>query len=95
MGCERTEVANLASHRIWILKLIIPGRYGNILTGIILLCLLLPLFYLGASENKAHATPVFFFSFIIAYIIPIFSYITTTSQAALLALRPQLVMDEV
>ena len=80
--------------KIWLLKLIIPVRYGNILTGIVLLAVLLPLFYQGASEDKAHSTPVLFFSFIIAYIIPIFSYITATSQAALVALRPQLDMDD-
>jgi hypothetical protein len=85
---------HLATQKIWLLKLILQVPYGNILTGILLLALLLPFFYLGAVEDAESGAPALFFSFIIAYIIPIFSYITATSQEALLVLRPQLDLDD-
>lgn len=81
-------------HRIWLLKLILPWPYGRLLSGVLLLCVLLPVFYLGHSEDIANTTPVFFYSLIIAYIIPIFSYITAKSQDALFELRPLLDLDD-
>ena len=81
-------------HRIWLLKLILPCAYGRLLTFVLLLCLLLPLFYLGALEETEGSTPALFYSLIIAYIIPIFSYITAKSQEALLELRPVLDIDD-
>jgi hypothetical protein len=84
----------LTAHKIWILKLILPWPYGNLLTGIFLLAVLLPFFYLGVIEDPEHSTPALFFSLIIAYIIPVFSYITAKSQEALLELRPYLGLDD-
>lgn len=81
-------------HKIWLLKLILPWPYGRLLTGILLLCVLLPFFYLGHSQNIENTTPVLFYSLIIAYIIPIFSYITAKSQDALLELRPLLKLED-
>ncbi len=81
-------------HRIWLLKLILPCSYGRLLTGILLLCLLLPFFHLGVTGTGDKSTPALFYSLIIAYIITIFSYITTKSQEALLALRPLLDLDD-
>ena len=83
----------MAAQKIWLLKLILPFPYGNLLTGIILLAVLLPFFHLGVIEDPEHSTPALFFSLIIAYIIPVFSYITTKSQEALLELRPYLELD--
>ncbi len=77
-------------HKLWLLKLIFPWPYGRLLTGLVLLCVLLPLFYLGHSADIDSTTPALFYSLIIAYIIPIFSYITAKSQEALLELRPLL-----
>jgi hypothetical protein len=77
-----------------LLKLILPCSYGRLLTGILLFCLLLPLFYLGVTATSEGTTPALFYSLIIAYIIPIFSYITTKSQEALLELRPLLELDD-
>jgi hypothetical protein len=84
----------LKAHKIWLLKLILPVPYGNVLSVIVLLAILLPFFYLGVIEDPEHSTPALFFSLIIAYIIPVFSYITAKSQEALLELRPQLDMDD-
>lgn len=81
--------------RIWLLKLVLPIRYGRALTGLLLLSLLLPLFYAGAEETSEHSTPALFFGLILAYIIPVFSFITAKAQEALLALRPILALDDV
>lgn len=80
--------------RIWLLKLVLPIRHGRILTGLLLLSLLLPLFYAGAAESSEHTPPSLFFALIIAYVIPVFSFITAKAQGALRALRPILAMDD-
>jgi hypothetical protein len=82
-------------HKIWLLKLILPMRYGRTLTGLLLLSLLSLLFYVSADDNGEHRPPALFFSLIIAYIIPLFSYITAKAQEALSALRPELGLDDV
>ncbi|MEH6592975.1 MAG: hypothetical protein V7746_22085 [Halioglobus sp.] len=85
---------NLANRKIWLLKLVLPIYCGRWLTGILLLSLLLPFFYLGVLEEPEHSTPALFFALIIAYIIPVFSYITARSQEALIELRPILDLDD-
>jgi hypothetical protein len=73
---------------------LVPGfRFGRLLTGILLASILLPLFYLGATEDPSDSTPALFFSLIIAYIIPVFSLITATTEEALAELRPILDLD--
>jgi hypothetical protein len=81
-------------HKIWLLKLILPWPYGRLLTGFLLLCVLLPVFYLGHSDDIGSTTPALFYSLIIAYIIPIFSYIAAKPQEALLELRPLLDLED-
>lgn len=81
-------------HKIWLLKLILPWPYGRLLTGFLLLCVLLPVFSLGNSGDIENTTPALFYSLIIAYIIPIFSYITAKSQEALRELRPLLDLQD-
>ena len=78
----------------WLLKLVLPGRFGKPATGILLLCLLLPLFYLGAVDDSTETTPSLFFSLVIAYIIPVFSHITARSAEALQQLRPLIALDD-
>jgi hypothetical protein len=85
----------LATQKTWLLRLILPLPYGNLLTGLLLLAVLLPFFYSGAVGDPEHKTPALFFSLIIAYIIPVFSYITSKSQEALLELRPNLGLDDI
>jgi hypothetical protein len=84
----------LSRQKIWVLKLIPPVRYGRILTGVLLLSLLLPLFHFGAGEDADREMPALFFSLIIAYIVPVFSFITAQSQQALRDLKPVLELDE-
>jgi len=88
MHAERTR------RTIWLLKLVLPGRHGRLATGLLLLALLLPLFHFGAGEDADHEMPALFFSLIIAYIVPVFSFITAKSQEALADLRPILLLDE-
>ncbi len=80
--------------KIWLLRLVLPGHYGRWLTGVLLVLLLLPLFHLGVGESPDGTTPALFFSLIIAYIVPIFSFITAKSQEALRDLRPYLDLDQ-
>ncbi|MCZ6828078.1 MAG: hypothetical protein O7F73_00540 [Gammaproteobacteria bacterium] len=84
----------MTTYRIWLLKLVLPLRHGRLLTGLLILSILLPVFYLGVSEAGEGSTPALFFSLIIAYIIPVFSFITARSREALLELRPILDMGE-
>lgn len=84
----------MTSHKIWLLKLVLPVRYGRVYTGVIIFLLLLPLFNVGAVAESAYSVPALFFSLIIAYIIPIFSFITAKSREGLLELRPLLHLDE-
>ena len=84
----------LVSRKIWLLNLVLPFRYGRLLTGILLLSLLFPFFYLGQEEVAEDSTPALFFSLILAYIIPVFSFITARLQEALMELRPTLELDD-
>ncbi|MFK8021521.1 MAG: hypothetical protein AB8B86_17295 [Pseudomonadales bacterium] len=84
----------MSEQKIWLLRLVIPGRFGKLITGILLLCLLLPLFYLGTQAYPSETTPTLFFSLVIAYIIPAFSHITTRTAEALQRLKPQLDIDD-
>ncbi|MEZ5572666.1 MAG: hypothetical protein R3E64_11655 [Halioglobus sp.] len=83
----------MSRRRIWVLNLVLPVRYGRVVTGLLLLALLLPVFYSGTSESSEHTTPALFFSLIIAYIIPVFSFITAKSCESLAELRPILDLD--
>ena len=84
----------MAANKIWLLRLVPTFRFGRLLTGVLLASLLLPLFYLGSNEDPSDSAPALFFSLIIAYIIPVFSLITATSEEALEELRPILDLDE-
>jgi hypothetical protein len=80
-------------YKVWLLKLVLPIRYGRAITGLLLLSALLLLFYAGSAETTEHRPPALFFSLILAYIVPVFSFITAKAQEALRALRPILDLD--
>ncbi len=84
----------MPSRRIWLLKLVLPIRYGRTLTGVLLLSVLLPVFYAGAAQASEHTPPALFFGLIIAYIIPVFSFITAKAQETLCVLRPILALGD-
>lgn len=80
----------MAARKFWLLKLVPNIRYGRLLLGIALAPLLLVLFHTGVDDRSGDATPAIFFSLIIAYIVPVFSFITEKSLQALDDLRPSL-----
>lgn len=84
----------MSEHKTWPLRLVVPGRFGKLITAILILCVLLPLFYFGGKAYPNESTPSLFFSLVIAYIIPVFSHITIRSSEALERLRPQLDLDD-
>ena len=80
----------MATRKFWLLKLVPNIRHGRLLVGAILAPLLLMLFGLGTEDQSQDTTPGIFFSLIIAYIVPMFSFITEKSQQALHELQPVL-----
>jgi hypothetical protein len=80
-------------YRIWILKLVPGFPYAGFLSATLIFLLLYPLFRLGAAESNEASTPALFFSLIIAYIIPVFSFITARAEEALAELIPLLPAD--
>jgi hypothetical protein len=80
-------------YQIWILKLVPGFRYGGWLAALLIFSLLYSLFRLGIGEPGAVSTPALFFSLIIAYIIPVFSFITARAEEALVELAPLLPSD--
>jgi hypothetical protein len=76
--------------RHWLLAVVPQCRYGKLLAGIVLFALLYPFFRLGVIGDPGHRTPAVFFSLVIAYIIPVFAYITEKAEEALNELRPLL-----
>ncbi|MEM7360092.1 MAG: hypothetical protein AAF431_13400 [Pseudomonadota bacterium] len=84
----------MKSYKIWLLKLILPVSYGHIATAVLLFAVLFPFFSLGTVSTSGVSTPALFFSMIIAYIIPVFSYITAKVKDALVELRPSLQLDD-
>ena len=74
----------MSRYKIWILKLVPGFPYGGWLAALLIFSLLYPLFRIGIDENNAANTPALFFSLIIAYIIPVFSFITARAEEALL-----------
>lgn len=84
----------MATRKFWLLRLVPTIRHGRLLVGVILAPLLLVLFDLDVEDNSSDTTPAIFFSLIIAYIIPMFSFITEKSQQALEELRPNLELND-
>lgn len=83
----------MTRYRIWILKLVPGFPYGGFLSALLIFSLLYPLFRLGVGERDAVNTPALFFSLVIAYIIPVFSFITARAEEALMELLPLLPAD--
>lgn len=81
-------------HKVWLMRLVVPGSYGRPLTALILLFVLIPFFALGTTSDGENNPPVLFFSLILAYIIPLFSFITARARDALNDLAPLLNIEE-
>jgi hypothetical protein len=67
---------------IWLLRLVIPGPFGRLLTGTLLFIGMFALFLLGADDRSISGSAALFLSAITAYIVPVFSYIIKISVRA-------------
>jgi len=99
-GPRKQSGVCMESHaRVWLLNLVVPGRYGRWATSAIIFALLYGCFaVLGVFAVEQPATvssaAALFFCAILAYIIPIYHYITERAEAELRNLAPVLVMDD-
>ncbi len=89
-----------ADGRIWLLRLVLPGRWGRWLTSLLIFsCMFLLLGSGGVWTDvlpeaaRASRGTSLFFCVILAYIIPIFHFICERSQSALCALTPVLDLE--
>jgi hypothetical protein len=82
----------LKRYKIWLLKLVLPFRLGRLFTGVLLFVALFSFFKISSAGIEG--SPALFFSLILAYIIPTFSFITEKVEEALLELRPILDLDD-
>ncbi len=81
-------------YKSWLLYLVLPLPWGRPLTALLLAALLLPVFYLGTTQDAQESTPALFFSLVIAYSIPMISYITHRARQAMAELQPLLDISE-
>lgn len=85
--------------KVWLLQLVLPGRYGRWVTSVVIFTLLyasfsgLGAFAMRQSDSFSSAVPLFF-CVILAYIIPIYHYITERTEAELQNLAPVLTLDD-
>ena len=80
------------SAQLWLLRLILPGRWGRWFTAGMIFGSLFGTF-IALQGLQASIGPALFFSIVLAYIIPIFHYITARSRAALIALSADFMVD--
>ncbi|MEH6569126.1 MAG: hypothetical protein V7709_08630 [Halioglobus sp.] len=82
-------------NQIWILKLVPGVRFGGFLSALLIFSLLYPLFLLvgGGDQEGMDNAPALFFSLIIAYLVPVFYFITARADDALTELMPRLNKD--
>lgn len=83
----------MKKRKVWLLHLVLPGRFGGVLTALLVFALLVPLFMLGISDDGVDNPPVMFFSLVPAYLIPLFKFITERARQSLDELRPILTID--
>jgi hypothetical protein len=89
--------ARVATSPIWLLRIALPGAWGRFTTSALILAALLGWFYLAgnfdADETDASPPAAVFFAVILAYIIPVFHFITEQTERAFDQLTPHLDAD--
>jgi len=78
--------------KIWLLYLIFPGRFGAVLSGVLILALMVLAFIVATDVRSVFSSGALFFCAITAYIVPVFSYINRISVQAVTDLRELLDM---
>jgi hypothetical protein len=84
----------MATHKIWLLRLVLPGKNGRLLSALIIFTALFGLFLWSVEAEPDLRTPMLFFSAIVAYSVAVFSFITEKCRDALMELKPGLNMEE-
>lgn len=84
----------MKQYKIWLLRLIPPANYGGILSAITIFSTTYLFFNLGNNSASIGQTPALFFSLILAYIIPMFSFVTHRIEGSLHELRPILKLSD-
>lgn len=80
--------------KIWLLYLILPVRFGLILTGALIFTLVAVAFLVIGDVRTLFSSGALFFCAMCAYIVPVFSYINRISVKAVDSLRPLLNMPQ-
>ena len=83
--------------KIWLLRMVLPGRWGRWLTSLLIFSTMFLLFATTGIWADSLAGPnrsaAFFFCVLLAYIIPVFHYICERTRLSLLALTPVLAVE--
>lgn len=89
------SVSPPARHRLWLLRLVPDVRYGRWWCALGLFGVLVATFWLtgNLSPERAEWPAALFFCVILAYIVPVFDFITRRTEEALDALAPQLTVS--
>ena len=80
--------------KIWLLYLTLPGRFGLILSGVLIFALMAVAFLAVGDMRALYSSGALFFCAMCAYIVPVFSYINRISVKAVDSLRALLNMPE-
>jgi hypothetical protein len=80
--------------KIWILYLLLPGRFGLLFTGLLIFALLAVAFVGMGDVRTLFSSGALFFCAMPAYIVPVFGYINRISVQAVADLRDSLDMPQ-
>ncbi len=82
--------------KLWPLHLVIPGRFGRLLTGVLILSIFLGIVGLlgGLDPEKDQYSSLLFFCCLFTYMIPCFHYIIENSVDVVNELRPVMGLNE-
>ncbi|MEM8768293.1 MAG: hypothetical protein AAGE43_12660, partial [Pseudomonadota bacterium] len=86
---EEQTASHSADSNFWLLRLVLPGRWGRWLTGVCTFLLVLTLFVLFAGlleppgDDRISTGVALFFCVILAYVAPVHHYICERAEFAL------------
>jgi len=96
-----TQKTNGAGPKLWVLRFVLPGRYGRWITGLLLFVFGVAVYRFGGifgttaeeipSELKSVAL---FFCVVVAYLVPTFHYVSERSEIAIDSLEAEIDPDQ-